>query len=523
MRSVFTALSILLSVVIARGDGAVILHPNSFKGYMDRFNEGDEELYAGAIRNSNAWAFLRDNMPLFECPDKTLEEVYYFRWWTYRKHIKETPDGYIVTEFLPDVPWAGKDNSISCAAALHFYEGRWLREGRYLDDYAVFWLRKGGSVRSYSFWIADALWNRCLVSGDWGEVKELLPDLLANYHEWEKSHLGSEGLFWQIDDRDGMEMPIGDLNYKPAYRPTINSYMFAEARAIAHIADLAKERGLADEFRAKAAKIKQLVQERLWDKDARFFKVLSIRPGAKLASGRELIGYTPWYVNMLDPGFEEAWRQIMDTNGFHAPFGPTTAERRSPQFKLSYEGHECQWNGPSWPFSTSIMLTAMANLLDNYRQNAVTREDYLDLLEIYARSQHLKRDDGQIVPWIDEDLNPLTGDWMARTIMKRQGNGIRERGKDYNHSTFCDLIITGLVGLRPRPDDTVEVKPLAPEGTWNYFCLDNVRYHGHNLTIVYDKTGQHYGGGKGLRILADGKEIAKTGALSRITGLLPKR
>jgi len=23
-----------------------------------------------------------------------------------------------------------------------------------------------------------------------------------------------------------------------------------------------------------------------------------------------------------------------------------------------------------------------------------------------------------------------------------------ERGKDYNHSTFCDLIITGLVGLR---------------------------------------------------------------------------
>ena len=25
----------------------------------------------------------------------------------------------------------------------------------------------------------------------------------------------------------------------------------------------------------------------------------------------------------------------------------------------------------------------------------------------------------------------------------------RERGKDYNHSTFCDLVTCGLVGVRP--------------------------------------------------------------------------
>lgn len=32
----------------------------------------------------------------------------------------------------------------------------------------------------------------------------------------------------------------------------------------------------------------------------------------------------------------------------------------------------------------------------------------------------------------------------------------KERGQDYNHSTCNDLIITGLVGLRPRIDDVVE-------------------------------------------------------------------
>jgi len=41
-------------------------------------------------------------------------------------------------------------------------------------------------------------------------------------------------------------------------------------------------------------------------------------------------------------------------------------------------------------------------------------------------------------------------------------------GDHYNHSTYCDLIITGLVGLRPRADDIVEVNPLLPESTWRY-------------------------------------------------------
>lgn len=503
----------------ARGESAV-LQAGSFRHYSDAFNAGDNELYSGAIRNANAWPFLRDNIPLFDCPDKALEEIYYFRWWTYRKHIRNTPDGYVVTEFLPEVKWAGKDNSISCAAALHFYEGRWLHDARYLDDYAAFWLRKGGSLRSYSFWIADSLWNRYLVSGDAREIREFLPDLIANYHEWEKSHLGPDGLFWQIDDRDGMEMPIGDNAYKPAYRPTINSYMYADARAIASIASIMGNADLANVFRAKAESIKRLVQERLWDRDSRFFKVLPDRQGAKLAGGRELIGYTPWYVNMPDPGFEDAWRQLLEPDGFSAPFGPTTAERRSPDFKLSYEGHECQWNGPSWPFSTSVTITAMANLLDNYRQNVVSKGDYFNLLKTYAKSQHLRRDDGTVVPWIDEDLNPLTGDWIARTILKSRANEIRERGKDYNHSTFCDLIISGLVGLRPRQDGTVEVSPLVPADAWDYFCLDGVLYHGHILTILYDRSGERYRVGRGLRILSDGNVVASSPALVRLTGAI---
>jgi len=54
-----------------------------------------------------------------------------------------------------------------------------------------------------------------------------------------------------------------------------------------------------------------------------------------------------------------------------------------------------------------------------------------------------------------------------------EGKGGQERGKDYNHSTFCDLVISGLIGLRPQDGNTVTVNPLVPQEQWDWFCLDN--------------------------------------------------
>jgi hypothetical protein len=211
-------------------------------------------------------------------------------------------------------------------------------------------------------------------------------------------------------------------------------------------------------------------------------------------------------------GFEEAWRELSNPEGFMAEFGPTVAERRHPNFKINDTG--CQWCGASWPFSTSQTLTAMANLLNNYNQKVVNKKDYFNTLKTYTRSQHKKLNDGTIIPWIDESLNPDTGIWIPTTDEP-------PRGKEYNHSTYCDLIITGLVGLRPRADNIVEVNPLVPDGLWDYFCLDNVLYHGHILTIIYDKTGMRYGKGSGLKVFADGNIIASSRSMQVIKGKLP--
>ena len=137
-------------------------------------------------------------------------------------------------------------------------------------------------------------------------------------------------------------------------------------------------------------------------------------------------------------------------------------------------------------------------------------------MRAHARAQHLVRPDGSTIPWIDESLHPDTGAWVTREALHAQDRLDRDRGRDYNHSTFCDPVITGLVGLRPRADEILEVDPLLPDGAWSYFCLDRVRYHGHDLCVLYDATGTRYGRGSGLRVHVDGREVVASPTLGAL-------
>jgi len=498
----------------------------------------DEVPARGAGDDDGDEGWLARNVPSFECPDPDIQRAYNFRWTVYRKHIKETPDGYVVTEFLPDVPWAGAYNTLSCASGHHLYEGRWLHTPAYLDDYARFWFGPRGEPRRYSCWLADAIYARYLVTGDTGLPVALFDDLVRNYEAWEAERRDESGLFWQIDDRDGMEYQISGSGC----RPTINSYLYGDAVAIARIADLAGRPDLARAYRARASRLKGLVQRHLWDAEGAFFKTLPTRtalarqatrydghalrprqiPGA-LAGVRELQGYAPWYFNLPDPGYEAAWVQLRQREGFWGAYGPSTAERRSPSWQPAptVQQHDCLWRGSSWPYATSQTLVALANLLNDYEQTVVSKADYVELLRVYASSHRLADSTGRVVPWIDESLHPDTGEWVTRATLYARDRPDKDRGRDYNHSTYCDLVITGLAGLRPRPDAVIEVHPLIPEGQWDYFRLDRVRYHGRVVSIVYDRTGQRYGTGPGLRIYADGREIGSAETHQRIVVPLP--
>jgi len=63
---------------------------------------------------------------------------------------------------------------------------------------------------------------------------------------------------------------------------------------------------------------------------------------------------------------------------------------------------------------------------------------------------------------------------------------------------------------------TLVVNPLVPENTWDYFCLDNILYHGQILTILYDRSGKHYHRGTGLQVFVNSRLAASAPKLTRL-------
>lgn len=95
-----------------------------------------------------------------------------------------------------------------------------------------------------------------------------------------------------------------------------------------------------------------------------------------------------------------------------------------------------------------------------------------------------------MVDWIDEDMDPFTGEWIARNTLESWGfpkeKGGCERGKDYNHSVFCDLILSGLLGISEGADKTLSVIPDIP-ASWDYFYVENLHFHGKNTIFTSTK------------------------------------
>jgi len=515
---------------------ACVVPDETIRAYADRFNLDDDECYTNAIPNAQANAFLAGNVPRFDCPDEDLRRTYYFRWWTYRKHLRKTRDGgWVVTEFLPDVSWAGAENTIACPFGHHVREGRWLRDAKYLDSYIGFMVTKGSinGPRAYLAWPAWSALERAKVTGDRRFPAKCLADFVRNWEAWAKGwsvrglslqdvknagdykgpqvktgFRAERGLFDYAGDREGSEFALS----ADGARPMVNSAMWAEATAIATIARETGDTATADLFAKRAADLERNIRAKLWNAGKSFFTSLSV--DGQQDGVCELHGYAPFYFGLPLKGCGAAWSRLTDPRGFASKFGLTFPAQDTPGFTLAYDiaNHECLWNGPSWPYATSIALTGLYETLQSGGEAAATADDFARLVRQYAAAQRLTRSDGRIVPWIDENLDPVTGEWLARkNLLDWDAKGkrkmaYRERGKDYNHSTFCDLVIAGLCGIVPRADGTVELKPLAP-AAWDWWCVDGVRYHGHDLTVLFDRDGTRYNRGKGLVALLDGQPV----------------
>jgi hypothetical protein len=522
LRRIFSTsvLSILMATVLSScSPGATPILPH--QALLERHDWWD----------NRDWDWYEENIPFFESPDPELDATYYYRWEVLTKHlIYGSPEtGYTFTEFIDRPFWSGSYGGISCPLGHQAYEVRWLKDRRIIQDFARYWFETpGAEPRSYSNWYGDAMWGTYAVLGDTAFLRTVYPHMESQVAGWTEERWDPEHLMYRwVGAWDGMETNINsrltedEFGGGEGYRPTLNSYLYADMMALARTAMLFGDQARASDYEVRAAALKARVQAELWDPDREFFfhqfasdekggiqaKSLTYETGpyAGDSHGRELLGYVPWQFNLPDAGYEVAWKYLMDAEYFWAEYGPTGVEQGDPQFFVSPRC--CIWSGNAWPYATAQTLTAMANLLNDYEQDVVDQDDYFSLLRSYALSH---RRDGR--PYVGEAADPFTGSW--------DGHNTFYHSEHYLHSGFLDQLITGLVGLRPRADDTLQVNPLIP-GEWDYFALEGVDYHGHELDIVWDRDGSRYGRGGGLMLFLDHREVGRRAELGEIRVAIP--
>ncbi len=534
-----------------------VLRPPTYRNWIIHPEDQDShDLLAAQVAAYQAW-FDR-NLPHFDCSDPWIRKMYDHRAYVLRKNMLDPKLGRMQWPTQAEGRWRSSwyPNVISYGAGHQVREARWLRDPKYWQGHLRTWAEnekadgvypshvtpKGPAGGQYTDWITSTSWDGHLVHPDREFLGQLVEKLAANVRGWQKVYDPDGDGLLMVDSHwwTGMEyqpsfFAFSDYKtskdfYQPARpvnleRVDLTAYNYGNATAVARIYRLLGRPEQAREFDELAAKIAAAVASKMWrpENDRRFFYSLRADDDA-IADVKEVIGVYPFYFGMLPwgKGYESAWASILDPEQFWTAWPVASASKKCPAYsQVNWPGDgramPCMWNGPTWPHANALVMTAMARTIRATRDQGVKdsplkKEHLWALFTSFTRAQYRDQDLGR--PWTGEFYNGDNGRWKTAE-------------RDYNHSTWLDILIPELIGVVPRDDDTLEIDPLLPEHALTHFVLDGLHYHGHDITIAWDDPApgspdRLADGRKGLDVYVDGRLAASSPGLSRLTVALPR-
>jgi hypothetical protein len=160
-----------------------------------------------------------------------------------------------------------------------------------------------------------------------------------------------------------------------------------------------------------------------------------------------------------------------------------------------------QGRGGSNNFSninSTLQAQLYAKALRDYPSRYITPDMYRKLLEWLTWTQYVNGNN------LYPDNNEFFFNWDPED---------RTLGRSGIHHNILGaynfMIIDDIAGMRPRLDDDIELWPI--DVGYDHFAVGNLRYHGSDLTIVWDRPGdgeRHYGGTpEGYSAYLDGRRV----------------
>lgn len=413
--------------------------------HLQSTNFLDHESYLDSL-DDHQWYL--DNIPFIDVPDKSLQDVYYYRTSVTKRHLEWAHEGHgwMVTEFIHPVSWASKFQTIPDSAPHHVVELRWLRDPNYVKDLIEQYTRGGVeklSGISYTHYMHRAMLEHAQATGDVPFLTSQLSGMIAMYNLWNTTIDNSTGLYHRIPLLDAQEysLPgylVGGPGESPmqewndfgltaaqgggndyalirdgpeTYRPSFNAYMVANARAISTVASLAGNDSLAEAWSDYADDLYSRMEDMLYSDELNFW--IDVVEGSNLrCEGRQLIGYFPY---RLDVGTNETKLRGLEagltSEHLLTEYGPTTLEQDNPYYtEFKNTTNCCVWNGQSWPFSTSVYLGTLARIARDGLSDIITPAFFNQEMSKYTRTNYK---DG--VPYTAESHYPTIDMWSGDT------------------------------------------------------------------------------------------------------------
>ena len=491
--------SVELKVVIAFTTEEI---PESTEQYLRFAGLGNLEAVRAQKAEYNLyWA---ENLPYIDVPKKAVQKAIDYRWWLERfNSLDANIPGYDYQYPVTIEGVLGYNNAIILTQPMHLQDTKWLRSP-YLAYGQL--LSAGNSSQSSAFldnpgnrnnwnnhygqYLAEAGYEAFNVIGGGAEVAENFAYYFGHDATGQLDHYGNhiEGRdliayrnnYMTGNDADTISMHAPGTGTWKAHGE--NAYVWAAADAAAKLYEQLGNTEQAKYYRDLADKIKADVLELMWCDECQKFETYAVRPTGTQHNANQpnLVKYT----------------ESNNYNYFAVGLVPDDAASVT-KYKEALKAFSNGKEFPIFPFYTANQVhnqeVSGSNNFSNINFTVQLRL-YESALRTYDKEQ----------TYITDDMLAMMAEWMAWNVYPDAGD-IRYPNNNEFHNidgrtyenyyrswiyhnilgNYTYLFIEDMAGIQPRSDEKIELSPI--DFSYDHFMVNNARYHGHDLTVVWDK------------------------------------
>ena len=491
--------SVELKVVIAFTTEEI---PESTAQYLRFAGLGNLEAVRAQKAEYNLyWA---ENLPYIDVPKKAVQKAIDYRWWLERfNSLDANIPGYDYQYPVTIEGVLGYNNAIILTQPMHLQDTKWLRSP-YLAYGQL--LSAGNSSQSSAFldnpgnrnnwnnhygqYLAEAGYEAFNVIGGGAEVAENFAYYFGHDATGQLEHYGNhiEGRdliayrnnYMTGNDADTISMHAPGTGTWKAHGE--NAYVWAAADAAAKLYEQLGNTEQAKYYRDLADKIKADVLELMWCEECQKFETYAVRPTGTQHNANQpnLVKYT----------------ESNNYNYFAVGLVPDDAASVT-KYKEALKAFSNGKEFPIFPFYTANQVhnqeVSGSNNFSNINFTVQLRL-YESALRTYDKEQ----------TYITDDMLAMMAEWMAWNVYPDAGDVRYPNNNEFHNidgrtyenyyrswiyhnilGNYTYLFIEDMAGIQPRSDEKIELSPI--DFSYDHFMVNNARYHGHDLTVVWDK------------------------------------